>query len=143
MISIYIASKQGFNLYLGPVGGVGHGLKHIQKVQAHSGTMCSSGKIWGDAVLAGWSMNHRTTAHLLTQCAVSKLVSYLNSANLSVNLIPRSSKDSPKYSPIILDYSRIPGYTYYSQKDTSTIYLSLLVDPHPQDQQLEKQSVMQ
>ena len=72
--------------------------KHMQKIQAHSGTMCSRGKIWGDAVililfakrdrrkLAGWSMNHRTTAHLLTQCAVSKPVNYLNSANLPVNL---------------------------------------------------------
>ena len=81
----------------------------MQKVQAHSGTTCSSGKIWGDAVililfakrdqrkLAGWSMNHRTTANLLTQCAVS---SYLNSASLPVNVIPKkkkSSKDSPKY----------------------------------------------
>ena len=32
----------------------------------------------------------------------------------------------PKYSPIILDYSRIPGHTYYSQKDASIIYLSLV-----------------
>ena len=135
------ASKQGFNLFWSSWWSWSWAYcKHMQKVQAHSGTMCCSGKIWGDAVililfakrdqrkLAGWSMNHRTTAHLLTQCAVSKLVNYLNSASLPVNLIPkkkRSSKDSPKHL-LFWNYSWIPGHTYYSQKDASTIYLSLV-----------------
>ena len=49
----------------------------------------------------------------------------LHSANLPVNLIPK--KKAPKIPQIAidLDYSRIPGHTYYSQKDASIIYLSL------------------
>ena len=45
----------------------------------------------------------------------------LHSANLPVN-----KKKVPKIPQIILDYSRIPGHTYYSQKDASIIYLSLV-----------------
>ena len=54
-------SIQGFNLLtIGKPRGRGYTLvqlvelvmgllyKHMQKVQAHSDTMCSSGKIWGD-----------------------------------------------------------------------------------------------
>ena len=70
--------------------------KHMQKVQAHSGTMCSSGKIWGDAVililfakrdrrkLAGWSMNHRTTAHL-TSLAYQLLIVYYTDYDCELN----------------------------------------------------------
>ena len=72
--------------------------------------------------LAGWSMNHRTTAYLLTQCAVSKPVR--NSANLPGNLIPKKKKLLfTSNSGIILGFQGTP--ISYSQKDAITIYLSL------------------